>query len=554
MIVCKGKAAFGGIAIGEIQVYQHAQRKWVYYKVTDLEAEIARFEKARKQAQDEIMELYHRAVETVGEHEAAIFEVHHMMLDDSDYIQSILTIMVEQSVNAEYAVSIAGERYAQIFEAMDDDYMRERAADLRDISNRVIDALQGNSSGVVVANQPVILLARDLAPSETVLLDKENILSIVTVEGSINSHTAILARTMNIPALVKTDLVLDESLQGKLAIVNGFDNVIYIDPTPEVLEEEKKKKQKEDEDRSNLFSSLIGKENITLDGTKVEIVANIGHLKDIPFVHEYDAAGVGLFRSEFIYLEAKESPTEEQQFEIYKTAAMQMNGKKLIIRTLDLGADKQASYLNLEKEENPALGFRAIRICLTDTELFKTQLRAIWRASVYGNISVMYPMITSIKEVRKIKEIVSEVEAELKATNSPFKENIEQGIMIETPAAVMISDLLAKEVDFFSIGTNDLSQYAMAIDRQNANLDDFFDPYHPAILRMIKMTIDNAHANGIWVGICGELGADKRVLPALLMMGVDELSVSAGRILRIRRRIREMNLNDYDLNQFLMEV
>lgn len=551
MIVCKGKPAFGGVAIGELQIYQKVNRKWVYYKITDLEAEIARFEKARKQAQDEIMELYHRAVKKVGENEAAIFEVHHMMLDDSDYIHSILTIIVEQMINAEYAVSVAGERYAQVFEAMDDDYMRERAADLRDISNRILDVLQGNASETVIANQPVILLAQDLAPSETVMLDKENILSIVTVEGSVNSHTAILARTMNIPALVQADVVLHDSLHGKLAIVDGFDGIMYIDPTPEVLAKELKRKQREDDERTTLFSSLMGKENITLDGKKIEICANIAHLKDIPLVHEYDAHGVGLFRSEFIYLDAEESPTEEEQFQVYKAAVEQMKGKKIIIRTLDLGADKQTSYLHLQKEDNPALGFRAIRICLTDIELFKTQIRAILRASAYGNVSIMYPMITSVNEVRKIKKIVTEVQSELREKNIPFKENMEQGIMIETPAAVIISDLLAKEVDFFSIGTNDLSQYTLAIDRQNANLDEFFDPYHPAILRMIKMTVDNAHANGIWVGICGELGADWRVLPAFLAMGVDEISVSAGRILRIRKRIREMNVGDYDLNKFL---
>lgn len=542
MIVYKGKAVFGGIAIGAIQIFEKNRQKIICYKVTDLEAEVKRFDRARKKAQEQVMALYQKALKEVGEENAAIFEVHHMLMNDTDYIHSILTIIIEQGVNAEYGVAVTGERFARMFEDMDDDYMRERAADIRDISEQIIRVLLGHEAAKMKNSEPVILVAKDLAPSETVMLDKEKVLSFVTIEGSSNSHTAILARTMNIPALVQTEVELDASLNGRMAIVDGFEGMLYVDPTPELLAEKQKRLEEERKKRA-LLKLLKGKENVTLDGRKIKIYANIGNLKDLALVQENDAQGIGLFRSEFIYLESEDFPTEEEQFQIYRTVAQTMAGKKVIIRTLDLGADKQADYLKLEKEINPALGFRAIRICLTRKELFRVQLRAIFRAGIYGQVSIMYPMITSMKEIAMIREIVEQVRAELREEGIPFREEMEQGIMIETPAAVMISDLLAREVDFFSIGTNDLSQYTMAIDRENAQLDDFFDPHHPAILRMIKMVADNAHQNGIWVGICGELGADLELTPAFLAMGIDELSVSPGRILPLRKRVREIDLS-----------
>lgn len=540
MIVYKGKAVFGGIAIGAIQIFEKNRQKIICYKVTDLEAEVKRFDRARKKAQEQVMELYQKALKEVGEENAAIFEVHHMLMNDTDYIHSVLTIIIEQGVNAEYGVAVTGERFAKMFEDMDDDYMRERAADIRDISEQIIRMLLGHEAAKMKNSEQVILLAKDLAPSETVMLDKEKVLSFVTIEGSSNSHTAILARTMNIPALVQTEVKLDESLNGRMAIVDGFEGILYVDPTPALLAEKQKRLEEEMKKRA-LLKLLKGKENVTLDGRKIKIYANIGNLKDLALVQENDAQGIGLFRSEFIYLESEDFPTEEEQFQIYRTVAETMAGKKVIIRTLDLGADKQADYLKLENEINPALGFRAIRICLTRKDLFRIQLRAIFRAGVYGQVSIMYPMITSMKEIAMIREIAEQVRAELREEGILFQEEMEQGIMIETPAAVMISDLLAREVDFFSIGTNDLSQYTMAIDRQNAQLDDFFDPHHPAILRMIKMVADNAHENGIWVGICGELGADLELTPAFLAMGIDELSVSPGRILPLRKRVREIN-------------
>lgn len=541
MIVYKGKAVFGGIAIGAIQIFEKNRQKIICYKVTDLEAEVKRFDRARKKAQEQVMVMYQKALKEVGEENAAIFEVHHMLMNDTDYIHSILTIMIEQGVNAEYGVAVTGERFARMFEDMDDDYMRERAADIRDISEQIIRVLLGHEMAKMKNSEPVILVAQDLAPSETVMLDKEKVLSFVTIEGSSNSHTAILARTMNIPALVQTEVELDASLNGRMAIVDGFEGILYVDPTPELLAE-KQQRLEEEMKKRDLLKLLKGKENVTLDGRKIKIYANIGNLKDLALVQENDAQGIGLFRSEFIYLESEDFPTEEEQFQIYRTVAQTMAGKKVIIRTLDLGADKQADYLKLEKEINPALGFRAIRICLTRKDLFRVQLRAVFRAGIYGQVSIMYPMITSMKEIAMIREIVEQVKAELREEGIPFQEEMEQGIMIETPAAVMISDLLAKEVDFFSIGTNDLSQYTMAIDRENAQLDDFFDPHHPAILRMIKMVADNAHQNGIWVGICGELGADLELTPAFLTMGIDELSVSPGRILPLRKRVREIDV------------
>ncbi len=539
MIVYRGKSVFGGIAIGAIQIFEKNRQKIIGYKVTDLEAEVKRFDRARKKAKEQVWELYEKALREVGEESAAIFEVHHMLMDDTDYIQSVLTIIIEQEVNAEYGVALTGERYAQMFEDIDDAYLRERAADIRDVSERIIDILLEYERPKIDNSEPVILMANDFAPSETVMLDKEKVLSFVTVEGSANSHTAILARTMNIPALVQTEIELDDALNGRMAIVDGFEGVLYIDPTPELLA--KKQEEAERERRKQaLLKQLRGKENITLDGRKINVYANIGNLKDLALVRENDAQGIGLFRSEFLYLESEDFPTEEEQFQAYRAVAEAMEGKKVIIRTMDLGADKQTDYFRLEKEDNPALGFRAIRICLTRQELFRTQIRAILRASACGNVSMMYPMIVSLKEIRMILQIVEEVKAELRRENIPFQQDIEQGIMIETPAAAMISDLLAKEVDFFSIGTNDLSQYTMAIDRQNAQLDEFFDPHHPAILRMIQLVAEKAHQNGIWVGICGELGADLELTPAFLAMGIDELSVSPGRVLPLRKRIREI--------------
>ena len=461
-----------------------------------------------------------------------------MMLDDGDYNESVENIIETQKVNAEYAVAVTGDNFAQMFRAMDDDYMRERAADVKDISERVLSILNGGQKGKVVTDEPVIIVADDLAPSETVQLEKDMVLSFVTVHGSVNSHTAILARTMAIPALIGTEeLPLDDTVDGKLAVVDGLNGKIYVEPDSQTLEAMKKRRQAELE-KKELLQLLKGKENVTLDGKKIMLYANIGNIKDLATVIQNDAGGIGLFRSEFIYLEKDRYPTEEEQFSIYKTAVETMAGKRVIIRTLDIGADKQCEYFKMDKEENPALGYRAIRICLTRPEIFKTQLRALFRASAYGNLAIMYPMITSLWEVKRIKEIVEEVKAELTAEQLEFG-NPQQGIMIETPAAVMMSGELAKEVDFFSIGTNDLTQYTLAIDRQNPKLDKFYDAHHPAVLSMIRMTVENAHKAGIWAGICGELGADTSLTKEFLAMGVDELSVSPGSILPIRKIILE---------------
>ena len=543
MQVYSGKSVFGGIAIGKISVYKKNEQQVKRVRIEDTKGELARYEAAKAAAVEQLQELYQKALKEVGEANAAIFEIHQMMLDDGDYNESVENIIETQKVNAEYAVAVTGDNFAQMFRAMDDDYMRERAADVKDISERVLSVLNGGQKGKVVTDEPVIIVADDLAPSETVQLEKDMVLSFVTVHGSVNSHTAILARTMAIPALIGTEeLPLDDTVDGKLAVVDGLNGKIYVEPDAQTLEEMKKRRQEEQE-KKELLQLLKGKENVTLDGKKIMLYANIGNIKDLATVIQNDAGGIGLFRSEFIYLEKDQYPTEEEQFSIYKTAVETMAGKRVIIRTLDIGADKQCEYFKMDKEENPALGYRAIRICLTRPEIFKTQLRALFRASAYGNLAIMYPMITSLWEVKRIKEIVEEVKAELTAEQLEFG-NPQQGIMIETPAAVMMSGELAKEVDFFSIGTNDLTQYTLAIDRQNPKLDKFYDAHHPAVLSMIRMTVENAHKAGIWAGICGELGADTSLTKEFLAMGVDELSVSPGSILPIRKIILETDIEN----------
>ena len=537
MNVYQGKSVFGGIAIGHLCVYQKGEQQVTRQKIEDVEAEVKRFQVAREAAQAQLGELYDKAVKEVGEANAAIFEMHQMLLEDEDYQDSVENIIRTQQVNAEYATAVTSDHFSSMFAEMDDDYMKERAADIRDISERVIANLNGENKSKVVTDEPVIILADDLAPSETVQLEKDKVLSFVTVHGSVNSHTAILARTMGIPALVSTEMELTQDLDGKLAVVDGNHGTIYVDPDAETMEKMETLK-KEEEEKKELLQTFKNKESITLDGKKVLTYANIGNVKDLALVLQNGAEGIGLFRSEFLYLESETYPTEEEQFEVYKKVAETMAGKRVIIRTLDIGADKQADYFELAKEENPAMGVRAIRICLTRPEIFKTQLRALFRASTYGNIAIMYPMITSLSEIAQIKEIVEEVKAELDADGVPYG-TPEQGIMIETPAAATISDLLAKEVDFFSIGTNDLTQYTLAIDRQNQSLDAFFDAHHIAVLRMIYQTVQNAHKAGIWCGICGELGADSDLTELFLAMGIDELSVSPGRLLTIRRLICE---------------
>ena len=543
MQIYKGKSVFGGIAIGKISVYKKDEPLVKRVKIEDADAEMARYTAARNIAAAQLQKLYDKALKEVGEANAAIFEVHQMMLEDEDYNESVENIIHSQMVNAEYAVASTADNFAQMFEAMDDDYMRGRAADVRDISERVITVLAGGAGSGLDSDEPVIIAADDLAPSETVQLDKDKVLSFVTAHGSENSHTAILARTMGIPALIGTGIDLDETVDGKLGIVDGTNGVVYVDPDAELLEE-MKKKQQEEQEKKRLLQTLKGKENITLDGQKVMLYANVGNIKDLGIALQNDAGGIGLFRSEFIYLGQDHYPTEEEQFQIYKTVAETMAGRRVIIRTLDIGADKQCDYFELDKEDNPAMGLRAIRICLTRPEIFKTQLRALFRASVYGNINIMYPMIISVDEVRQIKAIVEEVKAELAEQGIEYG-NPAQGIMIETPASVMMSRELAEEVDFFSIGTNDLTQYTLAIDRQNSKLDKFFDSHHPAVLRMIQMTVENAHKAGIWCGICGELGADQALTKDFLAMGVDELSVSPGSILPLRKIILETDVEAY---------
>ena len=537
MNVYQGKSVFGGIAIGHLCVYKKGEQQVTRQKIEDVEAEVKRFQDAKEAAQAQLGELYDKAVKEVGEANAAIFEMHQMLLEDEDYQDSVENIIRTQQVNAEYATAVTSDHFSSMFAEMDDDYMKERAADIRDISERVIANLSGENKSKVVTDEPVIILADDLAPSETVQLEKDKVLSFVTVHGSVNSHTAILARTMGIPALVSTEMELTDDLDGKLAVVDGNHGMIYVEPDAETMEKMEALK-KEEEEKKELLQTFKNKESVTLDGKKVLTYANIGNVKDLALVLQNGAEGIGLFRSEFLYLESETYPTEEEQFEVYKKVAETMAGKRVIIRTLDIGADKQADYFELAKEENPAMGVRAIRICLTRPEIFKTQLRALVRASAFGNIAIMYPMITSLSEIAQIKAIVEEVKAELDADNVPYG-TPEQGIMIETPAAATISDLLAEEVDFFSIGTNDLTQYTLAIDRQNQSLDSFFDAHHIAVLRMINQTIQNAHKAGIWCGICGELGADSDLTELFLAMGIDELSVSPGRLLTIRRLICE---------------
>ncbi len=536
-----GKSVFGGIAIGKIMVYEKGEHQVKRVKVTDAEAEKNRYYEAVETAFKQLGELHDKALREVGEANAAIFEIHQMMLEDDDYKESVEHIIESQMVNAEYAIAQTGDNFSQMFAAMDDEYMRGRAADVKDITERLLGILSGNTGSGVDADEPVIMVAEDLAPSETVQMDKSKILSFVTQKGSVNSHTAILARTMGIPALIGSDIVIDESLNGKQGVVDGTNGVVYIEPdeaTLSAMQEE----QRKDNEKKALLQELKGKEDVTLDGKKIKLYSNIGNIKDLANVIANDAAGIGLFRSEFIYLESDTFPTEEEQFNIYRTVAESMAGKPVIIRTLDIGADKQCDYFGLDKEDNPALGLRAIRICLTRPEIFKTQLRALYRASAYGNISIMYPMIISEQEVDKIKVIENEVKAELTEQGIEFG-NPKSGIMIETPAAVIMSRQLAKKVDFFSIGTNDLTQYTLAIDRQNTKLDDFYDAHHPAVLAMIRMVVENAHAEGIWAGICGELGADTTLTEEFLKMGVDELSVSAGKVLAVRKVIRETRVS-----------
>ena len=533
----QGKSVFGGVAIGRIHVFSKGQQQVKRIKVQDTEAEKKRYREAVQTAITELQGLYDKALKEVGEANAAIFEMHQMMLEDEDFTESVENIIDSQSVNAEYAVASTGDNFAQMFASMDDEYMRGRAADVKDISERLVSVLNGASRQQMDADEPVIVMAVDLAPSETVQMDKDKVLSFVTTQGSVNSHTAILARTMSIPALIGVDMPLDAELEGKFAIVDGDNGTVYIDPSEDVLAQMQEKKEQAEE-KKQLLQQLKGKETITKDGKKIKLYANIGNSKDLAMVLQNDAEGIGLFRSEFLYLEKEDYPTENEQFMVYKMVAETMAGKQVIIRTLDIGADKQCDYFNMDPEDNPALGYRAIRICLTRPEVFKTQLRALYRASAFGNISIMYPMITSVWEVKQIKKIVEEVKEELRSQNIEFGE-VAQGIMIETPAAVMISRELAKEVDFFSIGTNDLTQYTLAIDRQNPKLDDFYDAHHPAVLEMIRMVAQNAHAEGIWAGIGGELGADLELTEQFLQMGIDELSVSPGRILPIRKIVRE---------------
>ncbi|HBA97075.1 MAG TPA: phosphoenolpyruvate--protein phosphotransferase [Lachnospiraceae bacterium] len=535
----QGKSVFGGVAIGRLSIYKKSDNVVKRVKIQDTDAEFKRFEDATVKAKEQLAALYDKAMKEVGETSAAIFEVHQMMLDDLDFRESVANMIKTQNVNAEYAVAVSGDNFSTMFAAMDDDYMKARAADVKDISNRVISVLQGTEDAKLNSDEPVILVAEDLAPSETVQLDKSLLLSFVTRYGSTNSHTAILARTMNIPALIGVDY--DESIDGHFGIVDGFKGVLYIDPDEATIEKYRKK-QEEEAEKARLLQELKGMPDITKDGRKVKLYANIGGVGDVPAVLQNDASGIGLFRSEFLYLGSETFPTEEEQFNAYRSVVQTMAGKKVIIRTLDIGADKQVDYFNLEHEDNPAMGYRAIRICLEQPDIFKTQLRAIYRASSYGSIAIMFPMIISIDEVRRIKKIVAEVKEELDSQGIEYGD-VELGIMIETPAAVWMTEELAKEVDFFSIGTNDLTQYTLAIDRQNPRLDSFYDAHHPAVLRAIQMTVENGHKGGAWVGICGELGADTTLTETFLRMGVDELSVTPSRILAVRSAIRNCDLS-----------
>lgn len=534
-----GKSIFRKVAIGKVFFYEKNTAVVKRTKIDDPKAELERFEQAKETAKAQLQSLYEKALQEVGDSGAAIFEVHMMMIDDLDYNGSIQNMIESQSVNAEYAVAMTGDNFSTMFAEMDDDYMKARAADVKDISERLVSVLSGCDNDMGDLDEPVILVADDLAPSETVQMDKSKLLAFVTEHGSSNSHTAILARTMNIPAII--GIPIKKEWHGHMAIVDGYAGCVIIDPDDAEVEKAKEAVA-EEEEKQKLLKTLKGQKTITKDGKEIHLYANIGSVADTAAVLMNDAEGIGLFRSEFLYLESDTYPTETEQFNAYKTVAENMAGKKVIIRTLDIGADKQVDYFELDKEENPALGYRAIRICLTREEVFKTQLRALLRASAYGNISIMFPMIISVDEVKKIKQIMEEVKAELTESGVSFKD-VEIGVMIETPAAVMISEQLAEEVDFFSIGTNDLTQYTLAIDRQNPKLDEFYDAHHPAVLRMIQMTIENGHKGGAWVGICGELGADLELTETFLRMGVDELSVSPTFVLPVRNRVRELDLS-----------
>ncbi len=540
MQVYHGKSVYGGIAIGKIKLWKKHDKEIPFYIIENSEAEFLRFSSACEKAKEQLEELKGKALIEVGEENAEIFEIHKLMLEDSDYLESVQDIIFSKKLNSEYAVSVTAEKFSTFFSSMDDQYMQSRALDVKDVSDRIIDILLKKEENTLFFEDSVIIVAEDLTPSETLQLDKSKILAFVTSRGSLNSHTAILARTMNIPAIIGVDCVTDAFSDGVLAVVDGFSGDVYLDPD-EIFLKESYERLEEEKEKNNLLKALKGKENITLDGKKIDLFANIGNIKDMPLVLENDAGGIGLFRSEFIFLEKNTFPSEEEQFAIYKNAVETMKGKKVIIRTLDIGADKKVDYFKLKDEENPALGVRAIRLCIKRPEIFKTQLRALLRAAFYGNLSLMFPMITSVKEVSLIKDVVYQTAAELESQNTHYKIP-EMGIMIETPAAAMISDELAKEVDFFSIGTNDLSQYTMAIDRQNEELDEFFDPHHKAVIRMIEMTVNNAHKEGVWVGICGELAADTTLTETFLSVGVDELSVSPSRLLSVRKKIRETNL------------
>ena len=538
----QGKSVYKGIAMGPVVVLRKNDYQVKRTRSEDAEAEAARVDVALKASQEQLQKLYDKAVKEVGEASAAIFEVHQMMLEDEDYLEAIQSMIRTEQVNAEYAVAVTGDNFAEMFASMDDDYMKARSADIKDISERLVRNLSGQGDVDLSSIEPSVIVADDLSPSETVQMDKDKILAFVTVHGSTNSHTAILARMMNIPALIGVNMNLEELQTGMTAVVDGFGGKVTFEPDEE-LKSQTEARMQEEEEKLKLLQELKGKENITLDGRKINIYANIGSVGDIGYVMENDAGGIGLFRSEFLYLGRNDFPTEEEQFQAYKQAVQMMAGKKVIIRTLDIGADKQVDSFNLGNEDNPAMGYRAIRICLKQPEIFKTQLRALLRAAVYGNLSIMYPMITSTEEVKRIYEIVAEVEEELKAQEIQYKIP-EQGIMIETPAAAIISDRLAEMVDFFSIGTNDLTQYTLAIDRQNEKLDEFYNPHHEALLRMIQMVVDNAHKCGKWAGICGELGADVTLTEQFVRMGLDELSVAPSMVLKLRKIVREMKVEE----------
>ena len=538
----QGKSVYKGIAMGPVVVLRKNDYQVKRTRIEDAETEAARVDVALKASQEQLQKLYDKAVKEVGEASAAIFEVHQMMLEDEDYLEAIQSMIRTEQVNAEYAVAVTGDNFAEMFASMDDDYMKARSADIKDISERLVRNLSGQGDVDLSSIEPSVIVADDLSPSETVQMDKDKILAFVTVHGSTNSHTAILARMMNIPALIGVNMNLEELQTGMTAVVDGFGGKVTFEPDEE-LKAQTEARMQEEEEKLKLLQELKGKENITLDGRKINIYANIGSVGDIGYVMENDAGGIGLFRSEFLYLGRNDFPTEEEQFQAYKQAVQMMAGKKVIIRTLDIGADKQVDYFNLGNEDNPAMGYRAIRICLKQPEIFKTQLRALLRAAVYGNLSIMYPMITSTEEVKRIYEIVAEVEEELKAQEIQYKIP-EQGIMIETPAAAIISDRLAEMVDFFSIGTNDLTQYTLAIDRQNEKLDEFYNPHHEALLRMIQMVVDNAHKCGKWAGICGELGADLTLTEQFVRMGLDELSVAPSMVLKLRKIVREMKVEE----------